>query len=878
MWKMKRGYTYKLTAYLFSFFVVLTGFLVLGQGHSVFAIGTIKNCYPASCDQGPSTSGNQITFSANSPQTQTVAGRTYTLSCWNSQMSSTSGGVVTIGNDIPSNSQCTFQHTYYSTSGPYDVSGQTQACYLDPDSHTCTAGLENETVGFGSITVQAWSSPAPPPPSSGSYSYGVSINPNHGGQITSMATSVTTDNPGYSSATIYYDGSFICNIGASKSGACTSLGGNQGSHTVRADFANGGSATTTYTVDPGQGPQPTPPPSCPCGSFLSCNNNGVPGDGSNPSCSNPTYQCYGVLSDGSCGGGTNSVTGTLTPDPVLVGNSVTVTAVNNASSADAVFIWYQGNPSCLTNGPGKWSCGHDPSALSYFPPPGFGADVTCSASPSSPGSKTTVITCPIPANATLGQYHWYVSNGTTSEASNGGSSYNGTIVDGNSCNDPKYRISPNTGPIGTQITISGWPAGNYQLGIQPNMSNDQELFSQPNYASWSNLGPVTMGGDSNHATWTVTQPPINPGRFVALMFTTNINAPWSGQTVTCPFTPTATPVAPGAFDFTSSTGTVCTSGTPHNDIYWTQSSGADTYSLWRSDPNGPGSYIATLASWQTSFADYNVTPGVVYTYILYAQNSVGFTQTSTFDKVITTSTCGPAGITLDPPTTSCSGSPAKPTVYLAWSSAGPGVTYSIHRQDYGFILTDWFGGGYPDSTVNQGTNYTYYIEAKDSSGLTTDSNTQSITSASCDGIAPPDVNISGGPTAACYSPTTWAGETPIKVIANDDPGGSGIKSVAVLLYEVNSPSDTLVKSYPTTFTGGYWQTAPGVPQASDFTSGQSYYLRATATDNANNTSAPSIKTPVFVWSNTATGCLNPFLNTTLGDVHSNTKIDTRGGQ
>ncbi len=618
----------------------MTGFVIIGQSQSVFAIGFTKNCYPVSCDQGVNTPGNQITFIANSPATQTISGRTYTLNCWNSQESSNAGGTVSLGTNLPSTSNCTLQHNYYSISGPYEVSGQTQACYLDPDSHLCVGGLENELLGFGSVTVNSpagsppppsGGTPPPPPPSGGTPP--PPPPPPSGCTTSSCQCSVTNSSGGVTTSII--NGS-----------SCTSA------DQATCQFFTGGnpgwSASTQTITVPSSCSAPPPPSgggggggSCVADYGCGCDGSGLP---------YTWLSCHQDLT-----------TATVIPDPVEVGTDLTIHAHSTAST-NAALIWI--------------SYGTAPQTL-------FVGDIFCTGlSPRDNGGvgnltnvQDITFNCNIPGSAQVGPYSWELEMG------NGWATGTGTIMA--NVPTPTATIThvqgsttclPTTGDDGSGILItwgSDFPVDHLFVAEQRGYSG---VFTSKAVSGTSTDGQGFIL--SNYKFW--------PG--ITYYFQTQgpggYTSEWSD-----PLTPVACANTPGPFTITQAVSS-CVGGL-HNHIVWSSSSNTTFYSV-----NG-GSAGWAPAWLNLSYDDYGVSAGSNYDYTVIAGNAYGSTSSNTVNVVAATCDTIPptnSSITVIPSGTCWSPdswSPAQRGEISGTSADNPGGSGIQKVELYGFEIPNY---------------------------------------------------------------------------------------------------------------------------------------------------------------------------------------------
>ena len=214
-------------------------------------------------------------------------------------------------------------------------------------------------------------------------------------------------------------------------------------------------------------------------------------------------------------------------------------------------------------------------------------------------------------------------------------------------------------------------------------------------------------------------------------------------------------------------------GTPQIRLTWASSIGVDYYNIYKN-----GSLYEGVSSNVTTFVDTAVTTGMTYSYFIRAINSGGQTDSN---SVTLTTTCQgilPGIFTLTA-TPWCNGS--NPIIHLEWGgSAGRTLPYELYRNGTLMFTTDF--NNYDDTAVTAGTNYNYFVRAKNSVGYR-DSNTVPVTSKSDCGapvspvintISPQSVTVGNGGftltiTGQYFDSTAkilWAfsGQTPATVV------------------------------------------------------------------------------------------------------------------
>jgi hypothetical protein len=185
---------------------------------------------------------------------------------------------------------------------------------------------------------------------------------------------------------------------------------------------------------------------------------------------------------------------------------------------------------------------------------------------------------------------------------------------------------------------------------------------------------------------------------------------------------------------------------------------------------------------------------------------------------------------------------------------------------------------YLDKAVTQNKYYAYQVSSTGAGGTSSPSGWEwsSEPAPLCE-AEPPTVYFIGD-EKKCYTPSTFTSEVFLSE-AYDNPatGASGVNQVTYRLQNTldpnrfqevtaqNIPVDT--SSYRYQFNLAELSSSGGV--------NQNYRLYVKASDKAGNTSLYTSSTPREF--SVSTSCLSPWIQTTRGDVHTNTIIDTPGG-
>lgn len=185
------------------------------------------------------------------------------------------------------------------------------------------------------------------------------------------------------------------------------------------------------------------------------------------------------------------------------------------------------------------------------------------------------------------------------------------------------------------------------------------------------------------------------------------------------------------------------------DLSWNASSGADSYTVRRSDSGGPFNQIGKPSG--TTFSDLTVAPNNNYRYTVDACNIIGCSAPSAPLPVSTSAPATPTGLhqTLL----------QSNRVDLAWNASSGATSYTVRRSTSGGPFNPIgtpSGTSFSDTTVSPNTNYDYTVDACNSIGCSAPSPPLDVTTPppssggtvvmaagdiACD---PADANFNGG--------------------------------------------------------------------------------------------------------------------------------------
>lgn len=206
---------------------------------------------------------------------------------------------------------------------------------------------------------------------------------------------------------------------------------------------------------------------------------------------------------------------------------------------------------------------------------------------------------------------------------------------------------------------------------------------------------------------------------------------------------------PGSFSLTLTPE--CSGTTPQMRLNWTASTGATSYDIYRN-----GSLYASDITGTQFLNTYLITPGTSYSYYVKAKNSAGGTNNSNGTRTATAVGCVPGAFTVST-TATCSGLTS--AINVTWTASANATSYDIYRNG-NLYAPDVTGTSFLNTyLITAGTTYTYSMKAKNSAGITNNSNgTRSVTAISCAAkISEDNVNhiASGTPAFKVYpNPTS----------------------------------------------------------------------------------------------------------------------------
>jgi fibronectin type 3 domain-containing protein/O-glycosyl hydrolase len=234
----------------------------------------------------------------------------------------------------------------------------------------------------------------------------------------------------------------------------------------------------------------------------------------------------------------------------------------------------------------------------------------------------------------------------------------------------------------------------------------------------------------------------------------------------------ATPTAPAP---TAPTAVTAAAGTAQVVLSWTASSGATSYSIYRSTTSGgEGSTAYKTGVTSTSFSDTGLTVGTTYYYQVTAINSTGASSKSS--EVSATPT-GP----IPSAPTGVSATAGNAQVVLTWTASSGATSYNIYRSTTsgGEGSTPYKTGvtsaTFTDTGLTNGTTYYYQITAVSSGGESGKSSEVSAAPKAAAGFpaAPTGVSATAGNGQVVLTWTASSGATSYNIYRSTTSGGEG---------------------------------------------------------------------------------------------------------
>ena len=169
----------------------------------------------------------------------------------------------------------------------------------------------------------------------------------------------------------------------------------------------------------------------------------------------------------------------------------------------------------------------------------------------------------------------------------------------------------------------------------------------------------------------------------------------------------------------------CSGTSPRIRLTWSAAANAETYDVYRNGVLLSGGLVTT------QYVHGGVTAGSTYSYFVRAKNGFGTADSPAVSTTAPTN-CGlqTPGILSLTATPVCTGS--APSIQLVWTASANATSYDVYRK--GAVLSAGLTGTQlNDVGVSPGTEYTYYVRARNGLG-SRDSNSTAATAPSCGSI------------------------------------------------------------------------------------------------------------------------------------------------
>lgn len=290
-------------------------------------------------------------------------------------------------------------------------------------------------------------------------------------------------------------------------------------------------------------------------------------------------------------------------------------------------------------------------------------------------------------------------------------------------------------------------------------------------------------------------------------------------------------LTPGSTALAAALLSAQSSGTTSISLSWTTVVGAASYNLYRATTaGGEGATPYQTGLTNTSTSDSGLTSGTTYYYQVVAVGSGGEGASSNE----TSATPGSTALTA-PVLKGVAGATSNA---LTWSVVSGATSYNLYRSTGGSYYGTLYQQGltattFSDMGLTASTAYTYYVDAVNTNGQGSQSNSVSLTPGST-ALAAPLLTASTSSTYISLSWTSLTGATSYNLYRSITAGGEGS-----IPYKVNVSSGTATGFSDSGLTAGttyYYTVVPVGPGGEGAASNE-----ASATVGANPLAAPILK-------------------------------------
>ncbi|MGO8672106.1 MAG: choice-of-anchor tandem repeat GloVer-containing protein, partial [Capsulimonadaceae bacterium] len=241
---------------------------------------------------------------------------------------------------------------------------------------------------------------------------------------------------------------------------------------------------------------------------------------------------------------------------------------------------------------------------------------------------------------------------------------------------------------------------------------------------------------------------------------------------------TSTPATPS--------GLAAIAGNAQVSLFWSESAGATSYSVYRATSSGGEGSIPVDTASVPTYTDTGLTNGVTYFYTVSAAGGSGTSPQSNEEPGTPESSILPAPAGL-------SASAGNAAVSLSWTASTAASSYNVYRStvsgaEGATAIGTSPGASYTDTGLTNGVTYFYTVSAIDAAGTSPQSREVSTTPTSSLPAAPTSLTASAGNALVSLSWTAGAGATSYNIYRATASGAEG--SAAAGATAVTSYLDT----------------------------------------------------------------------------------------
>jgi hypothetical protein len=289
-----------------------------------------------------------------------------------------------------------------------------------------------------------------------------------------------------------------------------------------------------------------------------------------------------------------------------------------------------------------------------------------------------------------------------------------------------------------------------------------------------------------------------------------------------------------------------------NKLTWTYDPNATSYDVFRTDPSDPTPLEIASNLLSLTYTDSAISPGVNYTYFVESANAYGAGPASnTESRTVNALTTAP---TLYPLLS------ASDTVTLSWSIDPNAVSYNLYRYTAPDptpveVVSGLTSNSYIDSTVVDGSTYTYYVISVNAVSTGPESNTETA------------------------SPTAPGPAAPVNILTHHaDAQNDGNNAQETVLTPANVNPTDFGKEFADALDGGDVIAEPLYEQNVDITTGPYAGIHSVviAATEADGLYALDANTGVVLWHDNFTNITDPTNLTPTAGVTTILQSDIAG--